>query len=142
MKLNSDEGIALFTDGSCYYADGSGGWAWLALDAYGESYNGHGQAQDVTNNQMEMQAITEGLTQLLKDYGRIEVLVYSDSEYVVLGMQDKTRKRNNNHSYWDALEEAVSAHEYVEFNHVKGHAGHQYNEQVDKLAGKARKGKI
>jgi ribonuclease HI len=142
MTLNPDEGIALYTDGSCYYKDKSGGWAWLALDAYGEVEYGHGGCTGVTNNQMEMRAITEGINWLFETLGAIEILVRSDSEYVVLGMQFTHRARNKNVKYWKKLEAAVAQHEYVEFEHVKGHAGNEYNEHVDRLAGMARKGQI
>jgi ribonuclease HI len=140
-RLNPDPAIALFTDGSSYTKDRSGGWAWLALDINEESEIGMGGADDTTNNRMEMQAWIEGLTYLFRVYGPITVLVYSDSEYVGLGATNRSRKRNNNVDLWLALDEAIDRHEYVEFNHVKGHQkdGSYYNHLVDEMAGEARK---
>jgi ribonuclease HI len=88
---------------------------------------------------MELQAPAEALKHLYLEYGPIAVLVYSDSEYVVLGCNDSSRARNKNKGYWKALDKAINHHTLVEFIHVKGHNDHLYNEMADDLAGKARK---
>jgi len=137
--LDTREGVALYTDGSAYYKDKSGGWAYVALDAFGGVIEGWGGCDDVTNNQMEMRAIAEGLDRLLAEYGPCEVLVRSDSEYVVLGCQNPARARNKNVDYWSWLDLAIDGHTYVEFEHVKGHEGEEFNERCDVLAGEARK---
>lgn len=139
MFLDPTEGIILFTDGSSYYKDGSGGWAWLALDVYGSEVNGSGYESDTTNNRMEMQAWIEGLKYLTNAYGACEVLVYSDSQYVGLGAMEPQRSRKKNKAHWKALDEAIDVHDYVEFCWVKGHNDSRYNKAVDKMAGEARK---
>jgi ribonuclease HI len=88
---------------------------------------------------MELRAPTEALRYLHDKYGALDALVFSDSEYVVLGITDRTRARRKNLDYWARLEEAVALHHYVEFEHVKGHADNRFNIQVDKLAGEARR---
>ncbi len=65
--------------------------------------------------------------------------MYSDSEYVVLGITNKKRIRKRNLDWWGDLEDAIALHEHVEFVHVKGHAGNRYNALADKLAGQARR---
>jgi ribonuclease HI len=45
-----------------------------------------------------------------------------------------------NRDLWVALDAAIDQHTYVEFTHIKGHSGNGWNERVDKLASKARKG--
>lgn len=142
VPLNPSDGIAVFTDGSSYYKDRSGGWAWLAMDSHGSTVVRSGSATDTTNNQMELYAPTHALQWLYDNLGSVEVLVHSDSEYVVLGYNDRTRKRKVNTDFWRELDNSAARHDHVEFIHVKGHAGHEYNELVDKLAGKARKNGI
>jgi ribonuclease HI len=137
--LDPKRGIALFTDGSASYKDRSGGWAWVAIDCFGGEEIGTGHDSGVTNNQMELMAWIEGLEYLSRTLGPVDVLVYSDSEYVGLGAMDRTRKRNKNKGYWGRLDEAVDAHDYVEFVWVKGHHESHYNHLVDELAGNARR---
>lgn len=141
MNLDATDGIAVFTDGSAYYKDRSGGWGWVALDAYEGIHTASGRADDVTINQMELYAPMHALTILYNEVGACDILVYSDSEYVVLGCQNRDRKRNKNKAWWWELDEAIDLHNYVQFEHVRGHNDNLYNEMADDLAGKARKGK-
>lgn len=139
MTLNTSEGVALYTDGSSHNPDKSGGWAWVAVDAFGNEESDSGAARDTTNNRMEMHAVIDGLTLLWLAYGPCEVLVRSDSEYVVLGCMNRKRKRTKNVDCWTKIDASVRHHKHVHFEHVRGHTGDHYNEIVDKLAGKARK---
>jgi ribonuclease HI len=138
VTLDPSEGIALFTDGSAWTGDRIGGWAWVALDAFGNEDAGYGCASDTTNNRMEMQAWIEGLIWTFKACGSCEVLVYSDSEYVGLGAMNRRRARKINLDLWDDLDKAIDLHPIVEFVHVKGHGDSYYNDLVDVLAGEAR----
>lgn len=142
QPLDNSQGIALITDGSASYKDRSGGWAFVAIDAFDGIFTLADHQDDTTISQMELMAPTQGLEWCAKHLGPCEVLVYSDSEYVVLGATDRTRKRNKNKQYWRALDKAIEFHTYVEFQHVKGHNDHLYNEMADKLAGEARKSGI
>lgn len=137
--LDPQKGIALFTDGSSYYKDGSGGWAWVAIDCFGGEEIGSGYVPDTTNNRMEMQAWVEGLNHLVETLGPCNVLVYSDSEYVGLGAMDRQRARKKNEDLWFEIDDAIEQHKYVEFVWVKGHHESHYNQLVDELAGNARK---
>ena len=139
-NLDPSGGVGLFTDGSSWTKDGSGGWAWLAIDAFDDGYEAFamGGASNTTNNRMEMRAWIEGLSAIHSSLGPCTVIVYSDSEYVGLGAMDRRRRRKVNVDLWDDLDDAIDRHLYVEFRHIKGHTGHHYNEEVDKLAGEAR----
>jgi ribonuclease HI len=139
MNLDPSEGVAIFTDGSASNRDKSGGWGWVALDAFEGIYTGSGYRAGTTISRMELAAPTYALEYLNVVYGACDVLVYSDSEYVVLGVNDRTRKRNANKGWWLALDLAIEKHNIVQFHHVKGHSDHLYNEMADDLAGKARK---
>lgn len=138
MNLDPTNGLALFPDGSAWSRDRSGGWAWVAIDAgIGEEFD-MGWDHDATNNRMEMTAWIKGLNTLYEEFGPCTILVYSDSEYVGLGVTIRTRSRRNNVDLWPTLDEAFDQHAYVEFIHVYGHADSHYNEFADQLAGEAR----
>lgn len=138
-SLFTKEGLALYTDGSAYYKDRTGGWAFVVVDSHGCTETLSGFHADVTNNQMELHAITMGLTRVFEWYGPLDVLVYADSEYSVLGARDPSRARRKNKDWWTALDKAAARHSFVEFEHVKGHSTNLYNNIADDLAGKARK---
>lgn len=140
MRLDPDQGVLVFTDGSAATSDRSGGWAYVALDAYSGLAEDSGGVTDTTISRMELQAPTEALEMLAREYGACEVLIKSDSQYVVRGFMDKSRARRANVDMWDRLEAAAALHVYVEMAHVRGHKGHVWNERADVLAGKARRG--
>ena len=130
---------ALFTDGSASHKDGSGGWAYVIIDRFGNEEIGTGSVADTTVGRMEMSAWVEGLNHIFETLGPCELLVYSDSQYVVLGTSDRTRKRRVNQNLWFDLDSAIDQHEYVESIWVKGHHESHYNQLCDELAGNARR---
>jgi ribonuclease HI len=109
------------------------------MDAFDGFLCDAGYVPETTNNRMEMLAVISGLTTLHDCFGACDILVYSDSQYVVLGATDKTRKRNKNKDHWKWIDEAIDKHSLVEFVHIKGHQGQHFNEMADKLAGTARR---
>lgn len=136
--LDPSAGLALFTDGSAWHRDGSGGWAWVAIDAFdGEEFES-GYMPDATNNRMEMMAVVMGLSMLHDRYGPCKVLVYSDSEVLVKGATG-VYGRHSNRDLWDLIDMVVGDHELVEWEHVRGHQDSVWNIKVDELAGEARK---
>ena len=134
--------IDLYTDGACSGNPGPGGYGTIL------SYQGHerrlsGGEANTTNNRMELTAGIEGLAALKE---RCEVTVYSDSKYVVDGIEKgwaRSWKRNGwrkadrkpalNAELWDRLLQLLDAHE-VSFVWLKGHAGHPMNEECDRMA--------
>ncbi len=132
----------VYTDGSAYTGDRSGGYAWLIVDENDVEETGGGYEVDTTISRMELMAVISALTKIMlledqQEHGSV-VLVYSDSEYVVKGFMDKSRKRLKNVDLWDVLENLASWFELVHLEHIKGHAGHADNEAVDNLAGEFR----
>lgn len=89
---------------------------------------------NATNQQAEIAAATLGLSQL-KERCRVKLL--SDSRYVVETMTGNFRKKTN-HEWWARLDRAASKHE-VEWNWIRGHAGHEVQEIADKAARKIAK---
>lgn len=136
-----DKPFHVYTDGSCYTGDRIGGWAWVAIDPYGSEDHGGGSDIDTTISRMELCGPIDALEYLYELYGPIEVVLYSDSEYVVKGITDRTRNRNKNADLWVWLDEITDSHVAVTYQHVRGHQGNHYNEVADKLAGEFRLGR-
>jgi ribonuclease HI len=86
---------------------------------------------NATNQQAEIAAATLGLANL-KESCRVKL--YSDSRYVVETMTGNFRKKTN-HEWWAKLDRAASKHE-IEWQWIKGHAGHEVQEVADKAARK------
>ena len=144
--------VNLYTDGACSGNPGVGGYGAILVyvDANGikhekEFSQGY---QTTTNNQMELLAVIVGLEALKK---QCEVIVYSDSKYVVDAFNNKWidnwiakgwktagKTPVKNVELWKRLLKAKEQHD-VSFIWVKGHAGHEYNERCDNLAVNAGK---
>ena len=82
----------------------------------------------------------------LKGVGH-QVLIYSDSKYVVdavekkwvFGWQKKGYKGKKNSDLWERFLRVYAKHD-VRFKWVKGHDGNMYNERCDELAVEAALG--
>lgn len=138
--------VRLFTDGACSGNPGPGGWAYiLKHPASGSEKEDSGGAALTTNNQMELQAVIEGLT-ALKFPSRVEVV--TDSAYVAKGCtqwlagwkRNGWRRRDGgqwkpvkNVELWQQLDALLSRHD-VRFEIIRGHSGHPENERCDELA--------
>ncbi|MFB5192299.1 ribonuclease HI [Alicyclobacillus fastidiosus] len=134
--------VVVYTDGACSKNPGPGGWA--AVLKYGEHIREvSGGEEHTTNQRMEIMAVI-GALQALKQ--PCEVVVYSDSAYVVNCFQQKwyvnwqkNGWRNSkgdavqNRDLWEALLAAMEPHQ-VQLKKVKGHAGVAWNERCDELA--------
>jgi ribonuclease HI len=133
--------VSIYTDGACSGNPGPGGWAALLRFGAAEKELSGGEAM-TTNNRMELMAAIEALRALKR---RSAVDLHTDSEYLRNGITQWIHgwKRNGwrtaskdpvkNVELWQALDELVRAHD-VAWHWVKGHAGHDENERVDKLA--------
>ncbi len=134
--------VTVFTDGACSGNPGPGGWGAILR------YKGHekelsGGEAGTTNNRMELTALIRALEQLKEP---CLVHVYSDSQYVINGLQkgwakgwrargwkkaDKSPALNPD--LWGRLLELAEIHQ-LEYHWVKGHAGHPENERCDQMA--------
>lgn len=146
--------IELYCDGSCPRPNGPGGWAFIVVTDGGNEIEKSGGAMSTTNNRMEMLAAIKGLEYLEAQGFRGErVKITSDSQYVIRGLNQwawSWRKagwrRKDENGKWVKVKNAdlwpqlfSLAHETLraEFEWVRGHAGHSYNERCDALAGAA-----
>jgi ribonuclease HI len=140
--------VELYCDGACLGNPGPGGWGYLLrvhLAAGIREKVGSGSAADTTNNRMELTAAIRGLEALSRP---CEVLLQSDSQYVVKGIRSWLRdwkqrgwkkadgKPVLNADLWKDLDIQLARHQ-VEARWVKGHAGHPENERVDRIANEA-----
>ena len=134
--------VYIFTDGACSGNPGPGGWgAVLRYNTAEKELSG--SEKDTTNNRMELTACIEAL-KMLKEPCRVELT--TDSQYVVNGitkgwaeswrrngLKKSDKKPALNSDLWGELLELCERHE-VNFNWIKGHAGHEENERCDRLA--------
>lgn len=84
---------------------------------------------EATNQQAEVAAAALGLEQLREP---CRVTVLSDSRYVVETMSGRFRRKSN-HDWWARLDKASARHQ-INWQWLKGHAGHVAQEAVDKAA--------
>ena len=138
--------LTVYTDGACRGNPGPGGWAW----AVPEGPYASGADPATTNQRMEIMAALEALRTLVDD-GPADILVVSDSTYVVncfkdrwwqgwqrRGWRNSQNKPVANQDLWEPLIElAVASDTRVTFRWVKGHSGDRWNDRVDELATEA-----
>lgn len=138
--------VKLFTDGACSGNPGPGGWAFILRDVKtGKELTGAGGRPETTNNQMELQAVIEGLKALKKS---CRVQLHSDSKYVLQGLTEwmagwkargwmriegSKKKPVKNVEQWQQLDTLVGQHS-ISYHHVRGHSGHIENERCDQMA--------
>lgn len=133
--------VCIYTDGACSGNPGPGGWAAILR------YNGHekelsGGERETTNNRMELMAVISALTALKES---CEVELWTDSQYIekainegwLAGWKRRGWKRKGgelkNIELWQELDSLLARHK-VNFNWLKGHDGHEFNERCDTLA--------
>ena len=139
--MTGDPNEGLFTDGGCSGNPGPGGWGCIVeTDGTCHEYSG-GRAR-TTNNQMELQALIEGLRNAP---GEGKLRIVTDSEYLAKGVTQwmkgwikngwKTASKQpvKNQEFWREINLLLLGREYS-FEWVKGHSGHEENERCDELA--------
>ncbi len=134
------------------YADGAvrnnqsknnvGAWACI-LEYKGKTKEFSDIIENTTNNICELTAVISGLSKI-KDK-TIPVAVYSDSQYVISGVnqwsknwikngwQTSEKKPVENIGLWRWLLDLVGQFETVSFNKCKGHSNDIMNNKVDAL---------
>ncbi len=138
--------ILAYTDGACSGNPGPGGWgvvleAWEG-DRLAKTRELSGAEAEATNNRMELMAAIAALEALNRPS---EITIVTDSNYLRHGITEWIRrwKRNGwrttekkpvkNAELWQRLDAAAARHK-VNWQWIKGHAGHEQNERADRLA--------
>ena len=136
--------VEIYTDGACRGNPGPGGWGAILRSGDHEKEI-KGAEVLTTNNRMELTAAIQALAALKRG---CDVMLYTDSQYVRKGILEwmpqwkargwKTadKKPVKNQDLWERLDAEAQRHE-LEWQWVKGHAGHPENERVDALANTA-----
>ena len=133
--------VEIYTDGACSGNPGPGGWgAILLFDGTRKELSGGERL--TTNNRMEMMAAIAALEALKRP---VEVHLHTDSMYLkdgitkwikgwkAKGWKTADKKPVKNVDLWQRLEEAAAKHK-VSWRWVRGHDGHELNEEADALA--------
>lgn len=138
--------VEIFSDGACSGNPGPGGYGAI-LRWKGKEKELCGGEKHTTNNRMELTGVIEALSALKYP---CKVILTTDSKYVLdsvtkgwvynwkkNGWKKADKSPALNVDLWERLLELLEIHE-VEWNWIKGHAGHPENERCDSLAVKMR----
>ena len=133
--------VKIYTDGACSGNPGPGGWGAVIIYKAQEADLNGGDPQ-TTNNRMEMMAAIKSLECLPH---RAQVTIVTDSQYLkdgitrwisnwkTNGWKTADKKPVKNQDLWLLLDGLMGQH-IIEWEWVKGHSGHLYNDRADALA--------
>jgi ribonuclease HI len=144
LRKGRGEIVEIFSDGACLGNPGPGGYGVILR--YGDSEREiSGYSPETTNNRMELRAVIAGLEALKRPS---QVQVVTDSNYVFKGITTwiHTWQKKNwlssskrpvlNRDLWERLLRASKPHT-IDWQWIRGHAGHPENERCDRLARRA-----
>ena len=136
----------IYTDGASRGNPGPGGWAVIVISG-DRVQEIAGRMDDVTNNQMELMAVQKALEYVEENIPGGQVLVHTDSTYVLKGLEywldgwvrngwiTSTKKPVENKGLWEKLYELrESLGNRLKLVKVAGHSGHEFNDRCDELA--------
>jgi ribonuclease HI len=134
--------VIIHTDGACKGNPGPGGYGAVLVAGRHRKEIAAGY-QLTTNNRMELRAAI-GALEMLSEPCMVEL--HSDSKYLIHAVTKKwidgwkrrgwiksDKKPVKNRDLWLLLLTAMAPHQ-IQWNWVKGHAGHAENERCDELA--------
>lgn len=144
--FDNESHVIVYTDGGALGNPGPGGYGVVILPPRGEPIELSGGYRRTTNNRMELMACIMALEHL---EGDLPIVLHSDSRYLVdavnkkwvFGWERRGWKKADgqpakNPDLWQRLLKQL-AKRRVTFRWVKGHAGHEWNERCDQMAGRA-----
>ena len=141
-KYTEGPDTGVFTDGSSHPNPGPGGWGFVWVRNGEIELEGHGAADDTTNNRMEFTALIEAYRALPED---ASVTVFTDSQLCcntittwAPGWEKKGWKRKGGPlKNLDLVKELLAlyrAHPNCPLEWMRAHAGSLWNEYADSLA--------
>lgn len=138
--------IQVFSDGACSGNPGPGGWGAILRYKDVEKELSGGEPE-TTNNRMELMGVIAALESLKEP---CQVKVFTDSQYIAKaftenwlenwqknGWKTAGKKAVKNRELWERLLAQAAIHR-LEWQWIRGHAGHPENERCDQLAVAAR----
>jgi ribonuclease HI len=123
--------LEIYTDGAYSSSRKQGGWAFVVVKNGKRKQTSFGDAVDTTNNRMEIMAALQAML-WMKDHEITEATIWTDSMYVI-GTMSQGWKRKKNVDLWIQMDDAVQDLS-INWSHVKGHSGNQFNDYCDMLA--------
>lgn len=138
--------IKIYTDGSSLGNPGPGGWGMVVVKDDKIINELGGFEKQTTNNRMELMAVIESF-RYLKNSNFSEVEINADSSYVLLGAtswvfnwekngwRTANKKEVLNQDLWKELISLIrNCKTKINWEKVKGHSGHVYNDRADEIA--------
>jgi ribonuclease HI len=148
--MNKEE-IIIFCDGASKGNPGPGGWgAVVAIDGKVSELGGFDK--HTTNNKMELTGALEALTFVDKNKTEADLVINTDSKYVINGMtawifgwqkngwKTKSKEDVSNRDLWEKLA-LVATDKKIKWNYIGGHIGVAGNERCDEIASDLASGK-
>jgi ribonuclease HI len=136
--------ITIYTDGAARGNPGPAGWGVL-MYIDGKAVELGGRLDHSTNNIMELTAPIEALKYLEKNNINSEIDIFSDSKYVINGVNEwihnwvkngwrtAAKKPVLNQELWQELHK-LNQELKPKWHYVAGHSGHKENDRVDEIA--------
>ena len=131
--------------------DAPGGWAYVILKDGRLVSQNSGAEVGTTNQRMELTAALRACEEIDKIDGFATVRLYSDSAYLINcfkqnwwktwranGWKNSKKEPVANQDLWERLIYFFVKTPGYDFIKIRGHAGHEYNELVDRLAVRAK----
>lgn len=141
------EEIEIYTDGSSLGNPGPGGWGAVVVSGEKIIKELGGFEKETTNNRMELKAVIETVKYITKNYPKEKITIFADSSYVLTGItswifnwekngwRTANKKPVLNQDLWKELIELIRNYDNkINWQKVKGHSGHVYNERADEIA--------
>ena len=139
--------IEIYTDGSSLGNPGPGGWGSVFVENDKMIKELGGYDKNTTNNRMELMAVIETLKYISKNHKKDSITIFADSNYVLLGIttwihnwekngwRNASKKEVMNQDLWKELIALIRNYgNKINWQKVKGHSGHVYNDKADEIA--------
>ena len=148
LEKNIGEKIIVYTDGSVGPRNpGQGGWGCILIHQLGKcEICGYG-GNRVTNNQMELAAMENGLRLIKNDYKHLPIYLYTDSQWAMNSVNGTYKKLKKNVEIVRRIQRYIKDNNLdIRWKFIRGHGKDKlikasasgFNERCDELANRGR----